>query len=139
MSGEKWKDLASLESLMFRQVEINWTRAQLLEEKKNNNAKIMRILRDNEMNFHSANLDENFEIRVEIKDDRTKVFEKEQMADDLGISPGSTTQKEVLINLTEKQQLTLEQFKRYFNWEPNTKLVVKKVKIKKPKKSRNKR
>lgn len=139
MSGEKWKDLASLESLMFRQVEINWTRAQLLEEKKNNNAKIMRILRENEMNFHSANLDENFEIRVEIKDDRTKVFEKEQMADDLGISPGSTTQKEVLINLTEKQQLTLEQFKRYFNWEPNTKLVVKKVKIKKPKKSRNKR
>lgn len=139
MSGEKWKDLASLESLMFRQVEINWTRAQLLEEKKNNNAKIMRILRDNEMNFHSANLDENFEIRVEIKDDRTKVFEKEQMADDLGISPGSTTQKEVLINLTEKQQLTLEQFKRYFNWEPNTKLVVKKVKIKKPKKPRNKR
>lgn len=139
MSGEKWKDLASLESLMFRQVEINWTRAQLLEEKKNNNAKIMRILRENEMNFHSANLDENFEIRVEIKDDRTKVFEKEQMADDLGISPGSTTQKEVLINLTEKQQLTLEQFKRYFNWEPNTKLVVKKVKIKKPKKPRNKR
>lgn len=131
--SEKWQDLASLESLMFRQIEIKSERANLLEESRRNDAKIMRILRENEMNFHSAVMDENFEVRAEIKDDRKKIFEKEQMADDLGISPGATVKKDVLINLTEKQQLTLEMFKRYFSFEPKTALLVKKVKIKKAK------
>lgn len=135
--SENWKELASLESLMFRQIEIKNEKANLLEESRQNTAKIERILRENEMNFHSAVMDENFEVRAEIKDDRKKVFEKEQMADDLGISPGSTVKKDVLINLTEKQQLTLDKFKSYFSFEPKTSLSIRKIKIKKGKNKRH--
>lgn len=133
MSGENWKELASLEALMFRQIEIKNERAKLLEESQTNNAKIEKILRENEMNFHSAVLNDNFEVRAEIKHDRKKVFEKEKMAGDLDITPGATQKKDVLINLTEKQQLTLDRFKTYFSYEPYTNLSVRRVKIRKPK------
>lgn len=133
---EKWKELASLESLMFRQVEIAGIRKELLEEKQRNDARIERILRENDMDFHSARMDENFHVVAQIKEDRKKVFEKERMADDLGISPASTQQKDVLINLTEQQKLTLDRFKKYFSWEPSSKLSVTKKKIKKPKKQK---
>lgn len=133
---EKWKELASLESLMFRQIEIAGIRKELLEEKQRNDARIERILRENDMDFHSARMDENFHVVAQIKEDRKKVFEKERMADDLGISPASTQQKDVLINLTEQQKLTLDRFKKYFSWEPSSKLSVTKKKIKKPKKQK---
>lgn len=134
--SEEWKELASLESLMFRQLEIKETRAALLEEKKKNDYKIEKILRDNNMNQHIAKLDENFEIKATIKEDRKKVFEKEKMADDMGVTAGATQKKDFLINMAEKGELTLEQFKKYFSWEPSVALSVRKVKLRKPRKSK---
>jgi hypothetical protein len=135
MSGD-WKELASLESLMFRQIEIKNTRATLLEESRKNDYKIEQILRNNGMDQHIAKLDDNFEIKATIKQDRKKVFEKEKMADDMGVTPGATQKKDFLINKTEKGELTLDQFKKYFSWIPTVSLSVRKVKIKKPKKSK---
>lgn len=134
--AEDWKELASLEGLMFRQVEIKNIQAGLREEKKTNDYKIEKILRDNSMNQHIVKLDDENEIKATIKEDRKKVFEKEKMADDLGVTPGKTQQKDFLINKTEKGELTLEQFKRYFSWLPTVSLSVRKVKAKKPKRQR---
>lgn len=134
--AEDWKELASLEALMFRQVEIKNIQADLRDEKKLNNYKIEKILRDNDMNQHIVNLDENHEIKATIKEDRKKVFEKERMADDMGVEPSATQKKDFLVNMAEKGKLTLEQFKRYFSWEPTVNLSVRKVKLKKGKKKR---
>lgn len=129
-------NFAKLEAMMFRQVEIKDARAGMLEEYQLNNVKIRQLLQDANMNEHIAKFNENFELKATIIQDRQKVFDKEKLADDLGVSPSSTQKKDVLINLTEKGKLTLDKFKEYFHFEPTIKLSVRKVKIKKPRKKK---
>lgn len=129
-------EMVELEKLMFRQLEIKELRAKLLLEKQTNDYKIEKILRDSNTNQHIAKFDDNFELKATIKEDRQKVFEKDKMADDLKVTPSSTQKKDFLINMTEQGKLTLAIFKRYFHYEPTTKLSVRKVKISKPKNKR---
>lgn len=135
MSAEL-KNLINLETLMFRQLEIASLRSKLSDEKKINDYKIEKILKDNDMNQHIAKLDENYEVKASLKHNTKKVFEKEKMADDLGVTVGATQKKDFLINKAEKGELTLEQFKRYFSWVPSIVLSVRKVKVKKPRKTK---
>lgn len=130
-------DLAKLESLMFRKLEIKDTRAKLLLESQTIDYKVRQILEEAGMNEHIAKFDDNFELKATIKQDRSKVFEKEKMADDLGVTPSSTQKKDFLINMTEKGKLTLNKFKEYFHYEPSVKLSIRKVKIKKPRRKKS--
>jgi hypothetical protein len=127
-------DFAKLEAMMFRQIEIKDARAGMLEESQLNNIKILQLLQEANMNEHIAKFNENFELKATIIQDRQMVFDKEKLADDLGVSPSSIQKKDVLINLTEKGKLTLDKFKEYFHSEPTIKLSVRKVKIKKSRK-----
>jgi hypothetical protein len=122
-------DFAKLEAMMFRQLEIKHTRAALQEESQLNDTKIRQMLREANMNQHIAKYDENHELKATIVEDRQKMFDKDQMAKDLGVEPSATGRKDFLINMTEKGKLTLDKFKKYFYYEPTVKLSLKKVKV----------
>jgi hypothetical protein len=130
-TDERTVDFAKLEAMMFRQLEIKHTRAALLEESQLNDTKIRQMLREANMNQHIAKYDENYELKATIVEDRQKMFDKDQMAKDLGVEPSATGRKDFLINMTEKGKLTLDKFKEYFYYEPTVKLSLKKVKLKK--------
>ena len=127
-------NLATLESLMFRQLEIKREMASLKDEKTANNLKILNILKESNMNYYTAKFDEHHELKVEIKENNKKRFEKERLATDLGAtSMSAATRKDFLINMAEQGKLTLKKFNQYFYFENETSLSIKKVKLKKAK------
>lgn len=126
-------DYAKLESRMFRFLEITQTQANLKEEKSNLKELIIEMLREEDLSHHTALFDEHHELKVTVSPGSKKVFEKEKMADDLGVTAASTQKKDFLINMTEQGRLTLDQFKKYFHQEPNEKFSLRKVKKKKNK------
>jgi hypothetical protein len=126
-------DYAKLESHMFRMFEITKIQANLKEEKSNLKEIMVDMLREEGLSHHTALFDEHYELKVKVTPGTKKVFEKEKMAEDLGVTTASTQKKDFLINMTEKGKLTLSQFKRYFHQEPNANFSIRKVKKKKSK------
>jgi hypothetical protein len=126
-------DYAKLESRMFRFLEITQIQTSLKEEKSNLKEQIAEMLQEEGLSHHTALFDENHELKVTVTPGTKKVFEKEKMADDLGVTTASTQKKDFLINMTEQGKLTLDRFKRYFHQEPNVKFSLRKVKKKKKK------
>lgn len=134
--SEQWQEIAKLESLMFRQMEIKGEREKLKDESERNVALISKILQDTNTNMHFAKFNEDYQIKAEIKGNRKSVFNKEQMAEDMNVAPSATQKKDFLINMTEQRKLTLQKFKGYFESIPGETLSIRKVKIKKPKKNK---
>lgn len=126
-------DYAKLESRMFRLLEISQIQASLKDEKSNVKEWITEQLQEEGLSHYTALLNESHELKVTITPGTVKVFEKEKMADDLGVTTASTQKKDFLINMTEKGRLTLDQFKKYFHQEPNVKFSIRKIKKKKTK------
>ena len=130
-------DYAQLEAKMMRIQEIKDTRKKLKWEEDALMGTVQKLLTESGGFQHVIQLDDNFEIIVQIKETSKKVFEKEAMADDLGVTASATTRKDFLINMTEQRKLTLEKFKKYFHHEPNTAMTFRKKAI--PKKRRKKK
>lgn len=125
---------AKLEAQMAERERLKNERERMKDQIDFLDSSIEGLLTEGGLTYHHMDLDEDYILAAELKEKNTKVFEKEQMADDMKVEPSHVMKKDFLINMTEKRKLTLEKFKTYFSHHSELKLSVSKKKKKKKKK-----
>lgn len=111
--SDKNSAYTSLEAKMLRFYELNEIIKRADEEKQLLKQSISQIMKENHIYEHRVQLNDNYDVKVTLGDRTTKKVDKEELANDLGISIEAAGKKDILIKLTEEGRLTHDRYKQY--------------------------
>lgn len=117
----------TIEGKALRFYELNRTIRQAEEEKELIKKSISAAMKDGQMENYTFRLDDTSDLKVTVAPRTTKKLDKEELADDLGISLQAAGQKDVLIKKTEEGRLTAARFKGYMYQETTEQVTIRKV------------
>lgn len=119
--------MQSVETKALRIYEINRQMAILEEEKTRLKTTVGFEMKQMDVETHVFRLDDHNDLKVVVGDRTIKKLDKEQLADDLGISLESAGKKDVLIKKTEEGKLTAARFNQYMFDETNEQVQIRRV------------
>jgi hypothetical protein len=125
--SDKNSVFANLEAKMLRFYELNETIKRSEEEKELLKQSIGHIMKEHRIYEHRVQLDENYDVKATLGDRTTKKLDKEELANDLGISVEAAGKKDILIKLTEEGRLTHDRYKQYEYEETRETVSIRKV------------
>lgn len=120
--------MSQLESKILRYNELNDIKRRAEEEQELIKKSLIKSMNDHMLFEHRVMLDGGHDVKATLGTRTTKKVDKEELANDLGISIESAGKKDVLIKNVEEGRLTLMQYKGYEYDEHTETLSIRRVK-----------
>lgn len=124
----KLSTMAQIEAKMLRYAELNETTRRADEEKELIKVSLGKMLKENHMHEHRVMVDSDNDVKVTVGEKTTKKLDKEELANDLGISLDAAGKKDILIKMVEEGRLTHQKYKGYEYEETKQSISIRKVK-----------